>query len=99
MFKSSKSRKDLLFRLSAIVPICFFMSAGIYVYSTANAPTYPDEINGKVYSIYYKGKDLYITKAQYVLVTGLPIFGVISFGLMNIITSPKLGIFSFEDDN
>ena len=76
----------------------FFSSAAIYLYGVAHGSGIPDPSSARVDAVDYKGSDVYITAFQHYAFSVLPILGIAIYGLINILTLPVLGLFTFLDD-
>lgn len=97
MFEDNIKRKRIFTKLSAIIPILFFSWGAVQMYSIKNASRAPIERTGKVYARVYKGETYYITGVQYYLTIFLPLAALASIPLLIAITSPKLGLFKYDD--
>lgn len=58
-----------------------------FAYILYSAPSYPDEIGGRIYEFQYKGKFLYLSLFEEILFYGSIISFFLSFGLLHLISS------------
>jgi hypothetical protein len=95
MFEDNQKRQKIVYKLSFLPVILFFIwgIVGFYIFNTA--PHSPEIGSDKIYGISYKSIDRYVNRTQYFLIVGLPLAGFLSIPLIIISTSPKLGLIKY----
>ena len=97
MFEGNPERQRISRNLS-IIPVFLAFAWGIVGFHIfATAPRFPDSANGQTQHIYYKSTDIYVSELQYYLLIGLPFVGFLSIPLIVMITSPRLGLFKYDN--
>jgi len=81
-----KDREQFI-NYAQFIPITFLLIwilSFAYVYYSASS--FPDEFNGRIYSISYKGKSIYISLIEQILIIGSTIGFVLSFVVVQAIS-------------
>ena len=97
MFEDNQKRQRIFRKLSFITVFLAFAWGllGFYIFATASR--FSDSANGKTHHIYYKSTEFYVSDIQYYVFIGLMIAAFLSIPFFTMITSPKGGLFNYDD--